>query len=314
MKHTTEAHKNGNWWSKLGLLAGLLGGLFAWRRLRAPANDGGLTNGRPRTALITGASSGIGATFARHLAALGYDLLLVARREDRLRSLADELKTVHAVNVEVLVADLANPADVEQLEKQIARLDTLELLINNAGFGTTGLFAEVDVARHSAMIQVHVTTSMRLCRAALPRMLARRRGGIINVSSVTAFLRLPNRVNYCATKAYLTSFTEALATELTGTGVRVQALCPNFTYTEFHDTPEYASFERTSIPRIFWSSTDEVVRASLAALRRNRVVCIPGWQNRLLVAVLRFRGLTAPLVRARMAHKTRTPGVTDTAS
>jgi hypothetical protein len=314
MKHTTEAHKNGNWWSKLGLLAGLLGGLFAWRRLKPSTRNNGLTNGRPRTALITGASSGIGATFARHLASLGYDLVLVARREDRLRSLADELKPIHAVNVEVLVADLANPADVERIETQIARLDTLELLINNAGFGTTRPFAEVDVANHTAMIQVHVTASMRLCRAALPRMLTRQRGGIINVSSVTAFLRLPNRVNYCATKAYLTSFTEALAIELQGTGVRVQALCPNFTYTEFHDKPEYASFERTSIPRIFWSSTDEVVRVSLAALRRNQVICIPGWQNRLMVAVLRFRGLTAPLVRARFAHKMRSPGVTDTAS
>lgn len=309
MNHNTESHKNGTWLPKLGLVAGLLGGVLAWRRLKAPTRNQGLTNGKPRTALITGASSGIGAAFARHLAKGGYDLVLVARREDRLRRLAEELRQTHAVHVEVLTADLTQPADVERVEKQIAKLDTLELLINNAGFGTPGPFAEVDINKHLAMIQVHVIASMRFCRAALPRMIARQRGGIINVASVTAFLRLPGRVNYCATKSYLTTLTEALQTELGGTNVRVQALCPNFTYTEFHDSPEYTGFKRTSVPRIFWSSADEVVHASLAALRRGQVICIPGWPNRLMVAILRFRSLAAPLARAKLSHKQSGVGV-----
>jgi short-subunit dehydrogenase/N-acetylglutamate synthase-like GNAT family acetyltransferase len=241
-----------------------------------------------RTALITGASSGIGAVFARRLAAEGYNLFLVARREARLAALTVELQERHPITVEILVADLSNPSDVKRVERRITEFEDLDMLINNAGFGTTGRFAEVDLAKHVDMIHVHVSASVRLCRAALPDMVARRRGVIINVSSLVAFVPMPGSVTYCATKAYLNIFSEALQIELGGTGVRVQALCPGFTYTEFHDTPEYGEHARSRIPKPFWMSAEEVVAQSLSALNRSQVIFVPGFMNRLLAAMIRL--------------------------
>ncbi|GIV59641.1 MAG: hypothetical protein KatS3mg043_0730 [Rhodothermaceae bacterium] len=191
-----------------------------------------------RTALITGASSGIGAGFARRLAERGYNLILVARRADRLAELAEELQTRHGIEAEGLPADLATDEGIRRVEARIVDCDTLDLLVNNAGFGTTGRFAEIDLAPQLAMIHVHVIAPVRLIRAALPGMMARGAGGIINVSSVSAFWPNAGSATYSATKAYLNAFSEALAHELRGTGVTVQALCPGFTRTEFHDTED----------------------------------------------------------------------------
>ena len=236
------------------------------------------------TALITGASSGIGATFAQRLAAQGYDLVLVARRQERLAALAAELQQRHPIAVETLVADLSNLADVQRVEARMAEIDALDMLINNAGFGTVGRFAEVELAKTMDMIHIHVTTSVRLCHAALPAMLARQRGAMINVSSVAAFAPMPGNATYAATKAFLVTFSKALHTELRGSGVKVQALCPGFTYTEFHGTPEFAEFSRSQIPKMLWMPAEEVVTASLTALKRGQVICIPGFKNRLIVA------------------------------
>lgn len=241
-------------------------------------------------ALITGASSGIGAAFARQLAATGQHLILVARRRERLTTLATELEERHAVNVEVLVADLSTLDGVERVKDRIAELETLDMLINNAGFGIAGKFAEVDPAKQMDMIHVHVIASVRLCRAALPGMIARRRGRIVNVSSISAFIPAVGNVTYTSTKAYLAAFSEALQAELAGSGVRVQALCPGFTYTGFHDTPELATrFDRSRIPRVMWMPAEKVVAGSLRALERGRAIYIPGLGNRLLVAVGRSR-------------------------
>ncbi|MCP4544285.1 MAG: SDR family oxidoreductase [Chloroflexi bacterium] len=241
------------------------------------------------TALITGASSGIGAAFARQLAAQGHNLILVARRRERLAELSTELEEQHAISAQVLVADLATRDGIEQVEGQIAELDTLDILVNNAGFGIVGKFAEGDLGRHLDMIHVHVVASVRLCRAVLPGMIARDRGGIINVSSISAFTPVGN-VTYTSTKAYLVAFSEALQAELAGVNVRVQALCPGFTYTGFHDTPELIDdFDRARIPRMLWMSADRVVTGSLKALERGNVIFIPGIRNRLLTAVSRSR-------------------------
>jgi short-subunit dehydrogenase len=238
------------------------------------------------TALITGASSGIGAAFARRLARDGYNLILVARRREKLEALARELEAAHGIRAEVLVADLARISEIERVEARITELGSdLALLINNAGFGTNGQFHEVTPERHTDMINVHVTASVRLSRAAMPRMLACGQGGVINVASIAAFFPLPGNANYSASKAYLVTFCEALAKEIKGSGVKVQALCPGFTVTEFHDTPEYASFDRSQVPKTLWMSADEIVDDSLKALKRGRVVCIPGWKYRVLVAV-----------------------------
>src|SRR5690242_3832766 len=188
-------------------------------------------------ALITGASSGIGATFGRQLAAQGYDLILVARRIDKLEALAAELRSRHGTAADVVAADLTDDADVARVARRLASAPELALLVNNAGFGTRGLFYEADPALQDAMHRLHVLATERLTRAALPGMIERRRGGIINVSSVAAFVQSPSNVSYCATKAWMNSFTEGLWIELRSirSPVVVQALCPGYTWSEFHD-------------------------------------------------------------------------------
>lgn len=238
-------------------------------------------------ALITGASSGIGAAFARELAARGHDLLLVARRREPLQTLADELQTRHSVSIEVLPADLADEAGVAQVEARVAETGAFGMLVNNAGFGVEGKFFEVDFDRLLDMIHVHVLASVRLCRAALPGMIAQGSGGIVNVASLAAFLPLPGSLTYSATKAYLLVFSRGLQVELLGTGVRVQALCPGFTVTGFHASPGVVSIGGFRVPRWMWMEADRVVTASLEALERGQVVCVPGFKNRLLVTLMR---------------------------
>ncbi len=250
-----------------------------------------------RTALITGASSGLGAAFARKLAWQGYNLVLVARREKRLVQLASILQRQYPIHAEVLVADLSQPADVECVEKRIAELPNLELLVNNAGFGVPGKFAEIPLERTLAMIEVHVTASTRLCRAALPGLIARGKGGLINVASLGAFIPRPQDAVYCATKAYLVAFSQALQGELEGTGVRVQVLCPGFVPTEFLDHPEYEALQvKDKIPKWLWTPAEAVVEESLRTLERGQVVCIPGFKNRVIVALARS-GLTDILLK-----------------
>ena len=188
-------------------------------------------------ALITGASSGIGLTFARHLAARGYDLAMVARRKDRLDQEARAIRAAHPVETEILPADLTEEADLKAVAERIAAAPNLELLINNAGVGIAGRFFSVPVEGQDQMHRLHVLAPMRLVHAALVGMVARGHGGIINVSSVSGFGQNPGSVSYSATKTWMTSFTEGLHMELKSIGspVRVQALCPGFTLSEFHD-------------------------------------------------------------------------------
>ena len=235
------------------------------------------------TALITGASSGIGAAFARKLAGLGYDLVLVARRADRLTALAAELEAAYGIRAEVLVANLTDEGDVERVAAAIAAIPNLELLVNNAGMGAEGRFYQADIGPQLDMIRLHVLASVRLTRAALPGMVERGRGSIINVASVAGFMALPENVNYCATKGYLITFSKALQLELIATGVRVQALCPGFTHTEFHD--DLREFDKARTPKILWMPAEAVVDASLRGLARGEVVCIPGIGNRLIAAI-----------------------------
>ncbi len=251
-----------------------------------------------RTALITGASSGIGAAFAHKLASQGYNLVLVARREAKLTQLAAELQAQFHINVEVIVADLSQPADVEQVEKRIVELINLELLVNNAGFGIPGKLAEIPLNKTLAMIDVHVIASTRLSRAALPGMIARGRGGLINVSSIGAFVPRPHDAVYCATKAYLVAFSQALQGELLGTGIRIQALCPGFVPTEFLDHPDYEVLQvKHKIPQWLWTSAEEVVEQSFRSLKRDQVICIPGFKNRIFVAMARV-GLAGVLTQS----------------
>ncbi len=233
-------------------------------------------------ALITGASAGIGKTFAQHLAAQGFDLILVARRRERLDELARELKSV---DVTALQADLTTTEGIRRVEQAIADCSRLEMLVNNAGFGTLGRFWQTDLAGQENMHRLHVMAVMRLTRAALAGMTERNRGAVINVSSVAAFGQSEGNVSYCATKAWMNSFTQGLDIELRGAGskVLVQALCPGFTVTEFHDT---LGVDRKEIPSWLWMTADSIVTASFRGLKRKQVIVVPGWTYKLATVAL----------------------------
>lgn len=234
-------------------------------------------------ALITGASAGIGAEFARQLAEKGYDLILVARRRERLEALAEILRQRFKVQIEVLPADLADDGELRQVEKYAAGKDDLEVLVNNAGFGIPGLFAETEIDTTMTMVNVHVIASVRLTRAVLPAMIERNRGFVIQVSSISAFNSSTGSPTYGATKAYLNAFTDGLVTELYGTGVHVQALCPGFTHTEFHDSEKYEKFRvKERIPEFMWMDCDTVVRASLQNVLKRAGIYVPGVGNKIL--------------------------------
>jgi len=230
-----------------------------------------------RRALVTGASTGLGAAFAEALAADETDLVVVARDTARLDTLASKLGRDHGIDVRVLPADLTDSTDLRRVEDAVAADEQLDLLVNNAGFGTAGDFADLDPDGEEREIRLNVVALARLTRAALPGMIRRRRGAIINVSSMAAFQPAPYNATYGGTKAYVNSFTEALAEEVRGTGVRVQALCPGFTRTEFQAR---AGIDTSSIPAVAWMEAGEVVAESLAAIRRGGVVVVPGFANR----------------------------------
>ena len=236
-------------------------------------------------AVVTGASAGIGKVFCERLAARGHDLLLVARDGNRLEALKQELQQRYGVGVEVFPADLTNDTDVSLLAETLTRSPNLALLVNNACFGTRDALADASPARQEAMLQLHAVAPMRLSQAALPVLLKNKRGAIVNVSSVASFVFSANNVNYCATKAYLRVFSEGLAAELAGSGVRVQALCPGFTRSEFH---QRMGVDAGDIPGWMWISATRVVDTSLAALKRGwPVVCVPGFRYKLIVFLLR---------------------------
>ncbi len=198
-----------------------------------------------RVALVTGASSGIGEAFARRLGRDGFDLVVVARRQRRLSSLAREISSAHAVRVEALSADLTTAAGLRAVTERIAREPRLELLVNDAGVGDAGPLLSREWSREETLIRVNVVALARLTHAALRGMVRRRRGAIVNVSSTAAFAPCPGFATYGATKAFVNSFTEALYEELRGTGVRVQALCPGLTHTEIF---EQAGADTSNLP------------------------------------------------------------------
>src|SRR2546425_2416570 len=236
-----------------------------------------------RRALVTGASTGLGAVFATALARQQYDLTIVARSHERLEALAERLRHSDGIAVEVMVADLTQAAALSTVEQCVAGDQRLELLVNNAGFATTGPFATLDPDQEEAEIRLNVTALVRLTRAALPGMIARGRGAIINVSSLAAFVPGPYDAIYGATKAFVNSFTEALHEELRGTGVRVQALCPGFTHTELQ---QRAGIDISRLPAWVWMKPETVIEESLSALQRGQVVCVPGLGYRLLAMLI----------------------------
>jgi short-subunit dehydrogenase len=237
-------------------------------------------------ALITGASAGIGRSYAAALARRRYDLILVARSTQRIETLARELIAQHGVRVDTWTADVSSDAGREDVAARIAALPRLDLLVNNAGFATTGKLVKIPLDPQMEMLRLHVLAPMRLSVAALPRMIEHGAGGIINVSSIASFLYGPGNVNYSATKAYLTSFSLGLDTEVRHTGIKVQALCPGFTHTEIHAEMPHV---KKQIPSWLWMDSDRVVEISLRQLERGGpVICVPGKRNRLMRRVLQL--------------------------
>jgi short-subunit dehydrogenase len=237
------------------------------------------------TALITGATAGIGASYTKLLAKQGYDLVLVARDLPRLNKMAKELSKTYKVKVETIKADLTAPNQLIKVEKRLSnKSKPIEVLINNAGFGIKQSFTDSDIKKEQELLDVLVTAPMRLAHSVLPQMLKRDSGVIVNVSSVASWI---TGGTYSAAKSYLTVFSEYLHTELRGTNIKISALCPGFTRTEFH---ERGKMRMSGLPNFMWLTSDQVVAKSWRYVNANKVVCIPGWQYLILSTIAR----TAP--------------------
>ncbi len=244
-------------------------------------------------AVITGATSGIGAEFARRFAANGYDLVVTGRRKDKISQLVKEIEERYGTQVETILCELSNPDHLDRLVRRLIEKDEVAALVNNAGFGIGTEFAEAEVDTFLAMLRVHVETAVRLVHAVLPAMRKRQRGTIINVSSLMSALPAPTSSVYSGTKAFLTLFTESLHMELRRDNIRVQALLPGYTRTDFHDqmvsrNPDLRRERYRSRGILRFLPPERVVDASFRALESGRVVCVPGFLYRAMWTIVKF--------------------------
>jgi short-subunit dehydrogenase len=236
--------------------------------------------------LITGATSGIGAAFARRLGGRGHDLFLTGRRIEPLASLARELEGSFSIRVQTAIVELADERALAGLVERVRGM-RLAMLINNAGYGMDSRFDQDTIDNQLRMVQVHLLAAMRLTHAAIPGMIARGAGAIVNVSSLAALFPLPRNVAYCSTKSFLISFSETLYLELAPRGIVVQALCPGFVRSDFHSRRGVRTYEGFGA-KLVWMSADKVVRIALRHLGPGRVICIPGAFNRALSGLAHF--------------------------
>ena len=244
------------------------------------------------TALVTGATAGIGHAFCRELAERGHDLVIVARDRARLENVSDELRARHGISVEIVAADLSKRAQLQRVAKRVADRDRpIDLLVNNAGFGMSKSFLKGELADEEAMLDVLCRAVLVLSHAGALSMKDRGRGAIVNVSSVAGFAPMGT---YAAAKAWVTAFTETLAHELAGSGVSATALCPGFTHTELH---ERANLDMSRLPKAMWLEPDRLVRIALDDVKAGKVISIPGVQYKLIagMAQLAPRGLVRTL-------------------
>jgi short-subunit dehydrogenase len=240
-----------------------------------------------QTALITGATSGIGKAFAERFAAMGYDLILTGRRRQIITEVARKLKKTYRIQVTVIIAELTSERGISTVMRTIQKSDRLSVLVNNAGYGVEGLFINLHVQKHLDMMTVHMKAPMRFIHAALPRMIKQKNGIIINVASIGAFAPAPINGIYGGTKSFLIVLTESLHMEVRRHGVRVQALCPGFTHTDFHSKMGVEE-ELNKNKAVVWTTPERVTSISLKCLEKGKVVCIPGFTNKILYALTRF--------------------------
>lgn len=242
-----------------------------------------------KRALITGASAGLGAEFARQLAASGHDMVLVARRADRLEALATELRDAHGVDVVVMAADMTDPSAPSQLFRQTQERDLqIDFLVNNAGSEGPDLLRTRDWARNDDYLRLMVTSVAAMCHEFIPGMLERGQGRVINVASVAGRMTVNGDYSYGPTKAYLIALSKGLASACRDRGVKVMALCPGFTHTEFHESDKLTAMKKAT-PGFIWYDADVVIREGLAALEKGRDEYTSGRLYRFLVPVLRQR-------------------------
>lgn len=232
-------------------------------------------------AVITGASSGIGEAFARKLASLGYDLVLIARRKERLEKIRAEILKKTSIHINLVPADLTKDSDIQKIKKQINKIENLTMLVNNAGFAVRGEFHDGQIEKYLSMIKVHIIASIHLTRTVVPIMIRRGGGGIIFLSSMASYFPIAGNGVYSGTKAFLNLFAQSLQKEVKDHHIKVQALCPGFTHTGFHDTEEYREVDFSGFPEWVWMEAEDVVGQSLKALKKKKVIFIPGWKNRM---------------------------------
>jgi short-subunit dehydrogenase len=258
-----------------------------FRTAGAAAEEEGMSG---RLALITGASAGIGAAFARIFAAHGYDLALTARRADRLEALSDEIRLRHGVEILILPADLASADAVDLILAGVADHGrNVDALVNNAGYGTPGAFSNQTWDEHRVFLKVMTEAVVEMTHKVLPGMAERRFGRIVNVASLAGLVTgAPGTAMYGAVKAFLVSFSQGLHQEMRGAGVHVSALCPGFTYSEFHDANGTRAQLVASTPPWLWMGADEVAACGYEAVEANRPVCVPGAPNKALATTARL--------------------------
>ncbi|WP_439183561.1 SDR family NAD(P)-dependent oxidoreductase [Carboxylicivirga taeanensis] len=241
-----------------------------------------MTETKNKLAIITGPTSGIGQTFAYRLAQQGYNLLLIARREEKLKEIANSLTSQYSIEVQYISADLSNEEDIKRVEQHLHSLTSADILINNAGFGIAGFFMEATTEEQVRMLNVHLTSTIRFSKAVLPVMVRQQKGYIINLASFAAFMDLPGSVMYSTTKAAVIKFSRTLQNEVAEYGIKIQALSPGFTPTAFHSSIKRKAEFVNRIPDFLWTPVEQVVEASLANLNNSRVICIPGQVNNLI--------------------------------
>ena len=240
-----------------------------------------------KTALITGATSGIGAAYANKFAQQGYDLVITGRRKEKIDAVATQIRQEYKINVEVILAELSETEGIKKVigfikEKQI------EILVNNAGFGVSSLYQVSDLAVMEQLAKVNVLAPMELIHTVLPGMMERGSGTIFNISSESVYMIIPKNAIYSGAKAFLKSFTEGLYLDLRGTRVKVMAVCPGLTHTDFHEKMGMEKSRQTDRGQIKWMSPQEVVDISLRDLEKGKVVCIPGIHTKILTHLLKM--------------------------
>ena len=238
-----------------------------------------------RNAVVTGATSGIGAFYAHALAERGCDLILTGRRKPELEATADSIAKNTNRNVEIHLVSFEDERIRREFCRRIGKIPDIEYLVNNAGFGLSKAFDGIESGLHYAMIDVHIRAPVELMDAVIPGMVERKHGFIVNVSSLASFFPVPRGSTYSATKAFITSFSESVSMELGSRGIRVQALCPGMTHTDFHERMGVAGKEMKQRKYLKWMDPRDVVRQSLKCLERDRVVCVPGLFNKFTVMI-----------------------------